>query len=128
MPSSSKRLSQEAISAMNSAYAPYSKYRVGCAILGDDGNIYTGCNIENASYGLTICAERVAVFNSVSKGVRKFRALCLATVYPSRPSMCGACRQVLSEFCDELDILYVDSKGHIWKKKLSKLLPEAFRL
>jgi cytidine deaminase len=92
-------LFEEAKKAAPAAYAPYSHFRVGAALLGDDGKVYTGCNVENRSFGLTICAERSALVSAVSRGVRSFTALAIATpdsVHPVGP--CGACRQVLSEF------------------------------
>jgi cytidine deaminase len=94
-------LFREARKAADFAYAPYSKFRVGAALLGEDGTLYTGTNVENRSYGLTICAERSAVVSAAGKGARKFIALAVATPdsnYPVGP--CGACRQVLTEFMD----------------------------
>ncbi|MBQ9694581.1 MAG: cytidine deaminase [Kiritimatiellae bacterium] len=80
------------------AYAPYSKFTVGAAIMADDGRIFTGCNVENVSFGLTVCAERIALFKAVSEGVRHFTALALCA--PESVTPCGACRQVLAEFCE----------------------------
>ena len=95
------QLYQAALAAADAAYVPYSHFRVGAALLGDDGTIYTGCNVENRSYGLTICAERSAVVQAVSKKCRSFKAIAVATPDSASPvGPCGACRQVLSEFMD----------------------------
>lgn len=107
------------------AYAPYSKFRVGCAVLTAVGNIYTGCNVENASYGLTICAERSAVFGAVSAGARNFRRIVVASDSEPPAPPCGACRQVLAEFGSELA---VESVGPTQTRRwtLRELLPDAF--
>ena len=95
------------------AYAPYSKYKVGAAALGSDGKIYTGCNIENASFGLTNCAERTAIFKMVSEGCQTFRALAVvgASETPGTSGPCGACRQVISEFCEDVNETPIISCG-----------------
>ena len=114
-----------AVAAKASAYAPYSNFRVGCAIETDDGRVFTGCNVENASYGLTMCAERVAVGAAVAAGAKKFVRVVVATdVDPPSPP-CGACRQVLYEFGTEAA---VEAVGPNWNRqwRLSELLPAAF--
>lgn len=115
--------------AAESAHCPYSKYRVGAALLGEDGEIYTGCNIENASYGLSVCAERVAIFNAIGCGCRKFGALALAGGRKEAATPCGACRQVLAEFCPpEMPVFYAGLKrGAICETSVGALLPLAFK-
>jgi cytidine deaminase len=123
-----KQLIDSALAARNRAYAPYSKFHVGAALMADDGEIVIGCNVENASYGMTICAERAAVFTAVAAGQRRFRAIAIATSGGLAP--CGACRQVLAEFGDELLILLVDSEGTkpTIELSLSQLLPGTFTI
>jgi len=114
-----------AVAAKAAAYAPYSNFRVGAAIQAEDGRVFTGCNVENASYGLTMCAERVATGAAVAAGAKKFVRVVVATdVDPPSPP-CGACRQVLHEFGPEAD---VESVGPNWNRhwRLSELLPAAF--
>jgi cytidine deaminase len=106
------------------AYAPYSRYKVGAALLGKSGQIYTGCNVENASYGHTICAERAAVVKAVSEGEREFEAVAVVTKNGDSP--CGACRQVLSEFSPELIVYIADKDGAYRTTTLKKLLPDSF--
>jgi cytidine deaminase len=110
------------------AYARFSNFRVGAAILSADGRIFTGCNVENSSYGLTICAERTALFKAVSEGCKDIVALALFTdsVPPARP--CGACRQVLFEFNPDLEIVSANDAGTKDKFRLSDIFPEGFRL
>lgn len=117
-----------ALAARQRAYAPYSKFHVGAALMADDGEIFLGCNIENASYGMTICAERAAVFSAVTAGQRKFRAIAIAT--PGGHAPCGACRQVLAEFSDELPVLLIDADNprNVVEVTLKELLPGRFRL
>ena len=106
------------------AYAPYSRYKVGAALLGKSGTVYTGCNVENASYGHTVCAERTAVLKAVSEGETEFEALALVTKNGGSP--CGACRQVLSEFAPKLTVYIADKNGDYRTTTLSKLLPDSF--
>lgn len=118
-------LIQKAVQAMDWAYAPYSKYPVGAAVLTESGKIYDGVNVENAVYPLTICAERVAIFKAVSQGETSFQAIAIATRNGGTP--CGACRQVMAEFGMDLIILLVDSTGRlVAEHTLSDLLPDAF--
>lgn len=118
-------LVQEAIEATKDAYAVYSNYPVGAALLTASGKIYRGCNIENASYGLTSCAERNAVFKSVSAGERELHMIALVTQNGGFP--CGACRQVMYEFNPNLPVIVADMSGNILKETtVSELLPHAF--
>ncbi len=123
-----QRLIAVAREAREDAYAPYSRFLVGAALLADTGQIVGGCNVENASYGLTICAERNAVFAAVAQGFQRFSAMALATAGGVTP--CGACRQVLAEFCDDLPILIVDvdKPGCVTETSLTVLFPGRFRL
>lgn len=120
------RLAEAAIAARQRAIAPFSKFLVGAAIEAEDGTIYTGCNIENASYGLTMCAERVAVFKALSEGVREFRRIVVAadTERPTPP--CGPCRQILWEFCGDTEVILVNLNGSMETFRMSELLPGAF--
>ena len=113
------------------AYAPYSGFKVGAALLAADGRIFTGCNVENASYGLTLCAERNAVFAAVAAGVREFSALAVTADADAPPVPCGACLQVLAEFCDEtFPILSGTTREQspTQRYSLGDLLPRAFRV
>ncbi|HXQ80497.1 MAG TPA: cytidine deaminase [Opitutaceae bacterium] len=124
--SAQRRLEKSARSAAARAYAPYSRFPVGAAVLGGSGRIYAGCNVENASYGLCTCAERAAVFSAVAAGERTVRAVTVytPTALPTPP--CGACRQVIHEFGPDAVIVSVcDAKSRI-ETKLSALLPGAF--
>jgi cytidine deaminase len=118
-------LTTAARSAQARAYAPYSKFRVGAALEATDGTVFLGCNVENASYGLTICAERAAVCAAVSAGVKRFRRAVVVSDVDPPAAPCGACRQVLAEFGLDLPIEGVGSKRTLtWR--LSDLLPVAF--
>ncbi len=122
-----KELAQKAVEAKSKALPPYSHFHVGAAILTDKDKIYLGGNIENSSYSLTICAERVAVFKAVSEGERNFKAIAIASDDESFCSPCGACRQVLNDLCGpELEVIMVNQKNELKVLKLSELLPLPF--
>ena len=115
----------QAQAARERAYAPYSNFAVGAALLARDGRVFTGCNVENAAYPTSMCAERVAVFKAVSEGERKFTAIAVVTSNGGTP--CGACRQVLAEFGLETLVLVADAAGNLKQEaSLSELLPGAF--
>lgn len=121
----SAELVRRAREVMKNAYAPYSKFHVGAAIEADDGTMHVGCNVENASYGLTICAERMAVGAAVAAGKRSFKRVAVATAVEPPATPCGACRQLLAEFGLDLEIIAAGpSSERRWK--LRELLPEAF--
>lgn len=112
--------------ARESAVAPFSNFKVGAVLESDDGRVFTGCNIENASYGLTICAERVAIFKAVSEGVRKFSRITVIADAPSITPPCGACRQIIWEFCGDVPVMMFDLQGNSEEMSMSELLPKAF--
>ncbi len=118
-------LKEKARQAAKRAYCPYSGYAVGAAVLADDGRIYAGCNVENASYSLTMCAERVALFKAVSDGAKKITAVCVYSEGGRMPYPCGACRQALNEFSEGLEVLVSDGKEDV-AATLSELLPHGF--
>ena len=119
-------LLKAARTAAQNAYAPYSNYKVGAAVLTGDNRIFTGCNIENASYGLTICAERVAIFNARLHGAKRFKIVAIHAPKPHDPLPCGACRQVMSEGDNHPDIVVENSEGKIQRYKFSDLFPQRF--
>ena len=121
---SDNELIQKAIEMRSQALAPYSNYKVGAAILTESGKIFGGCNIENSSYSLTICAERVALFKAVSEGETKFKALSVSTKNAGMP--CGACRQVIWDICGNIPVLICDDSSLITKTESIKLLPMPF--
>ncbi len=112
--------------ASYNAYAPYSRFQVGAALECDDGTVFTGCNIENASFGCTICAERTACVKAVSEGKRSFKRIAIFADSENWPTPCGACRQFLSEFSPDIEILCSKADGRYVSYKLSQLLPHQF--
>lgn len=112
--------------ARKTAYAPYSRYQVGAALMTTGGRLFTGVNIENASYGLTICAERVAVFSAVAAGERRFEALAITSSGRHEVTPCGACLQVLAEFAPDIKVITSDGSGRFNEYVLKDLLPRAF--
>jgi cytidine deaminase len=118
-------LIRAAVAARKNAYASYSKFFVGAALVTTDGRIFTGCNVENVSLGLTMCAERVAIGNAVANGCQSFEAIAIATEGAVSP--CGACLQVLAEFCQQLEILMTDEDGqNVRRMTLPAMLPDRF--
>lgn len=120
------QLAEEAIKAKLKAHPPYSNFHVGAALLTQDDKVYHGANIENSSYSLTICAERTAIFDAYLEGERKFKAMAIASDAPDFCPPCGACRQVISDLCGNIDVIMVNHKEEIKVLKLSDLLPFAF--
>jgi cytidine deaminase len=121
-------LRDAAFAAMENAYAPYSKFRVGAALRTSTGEIVTGCNVENAAYGEALCAERVAVSAAVARGMREFDEIAIATESEDPAPPCGSCRQTMSEFAPDLKVIGYSKNGKKVSWRLSDLLPEAFAL
>ena len=119
-------LISRALEAREMAYAPYSQYLVGAALLAKSGRIYMGCNVENAVYSVTICAERTAVFKAVSDGEKEFVAIAVATENGGSP--CGSCRQVLREFGKDITVLIADAVGNVRETTVGELLPDSFSI
>jgi len=125
-PQQKTALVQAALKARGNAYAPYSKYKVGAAVLGASGKIYDGCNVENASFGLTCCAERISIFKAISSGEKSLIAICVAG---KSPKPCGACRQVMAEFMSPTAPVYIAEAGKkatVRAFTLDELLPFTF--
>mgnify|MGYP003480151857 FL=1 len=122
-----KQLIEEAKKAREKAYIPYSRFGVGAALLGADGTIYHGCNIENAAYSMCNCAERTALFSAMAQGVTEFKTLAVVADTDRPVSPCGACRQVISELCDEdMPVILTNLKGDVLELTVKELLPGAF--
>lgn len=121
-------LIEKATQARESAYCPYSKFKVGAALLSESGKIYTGCNVENSSYGLTNCAERTAIFNMINAGEKKIKAIAIVLEAEDYGAPCGACRQVIYEFGQNTDVIMATVNGKHKVVKIKELLPYAFCL
>ena len=119
-------LLEAALAVRANAFAPFSKFQVGAAVEDADGRIHTGCNVENATYGLTVCAERVAIFKAISEGVRAFRRVAVAADTEVLTPPCGACRQILWEFCGDVEIILVNPRGKSESYQLKDLFPKPF--
>jgi len=119
-------LTDAALAARNNAHAPYSHFQVGAALEADDGRVFTGCNVENATYGLTVCAERVAVWKAISEGARKFRRIAIAADTATLTPPCGACRQILWEFCGDIELTLTNLHGQTETLHLKDLFPRPF--
>nr|WP_148271429.1 cytidine deaminase [Desulfosporosinus acidiphilus] len=126
LPEVRDELINKAAAAYQQAYVPYSHYPVGAAALFSSGLIFSGCNVENASYGLTVCAERNAIFQAAAKGERKLEAIVIAVPTDEFPSPCGACRQVIREFAEDCIVILVNGRRETRWTTLRKLLPESF--
>lgn len=123
---SNEKLLQSAREALQHSYSPYSRFRVGAALLTSSGKVFTGCNIENSSFSLTICAERTALFKAVSEGEISFSKILIVSDADDFISPCGACRQVISDLAGNVEIILTNSRGEMQHKKISDLLPLAF--
>jgi cytidine deaminase len=119
-------LIEAALSARENAHAPYSMFKVGAAILDSSGRIHTGCNVENATFGLTICAERVAVVKAVSEGAKGFSRVAVVADTDVLTPPCGACRQILWEFCGDAELILANLRGKTESMRLSDIFPRAF--
>jgi cytidine deaminase len=119
-------LLKSALAAREHAHAPFSKFRVGAALEDSTGRIHTGCNVENATYGLTVCAERVAVFKAISEGAREFRRIAIAADADRPTPPCGACRQILWEFCGDIELILINPSGFAESLRLKEIFPRPF--
>ena len=119
-------LLEAALRVRENAHAPFSGFHVGAALEDVDGNVHTGCNVENATFGLPVCAERVAVFKAISEGARKFRRIAVAADTDTLTPPCGACRQILWEFCGDIEVILVNPRGKTETMRMSTLFPRPF--
>ena len=121
-----KELIDAATDVRERAYAPYSNFKVGAAVETEEGDIYTGCNVESASYGLTVCAERVAIWKGISRGVTKFGRIAVVVDTEELTPPCGVCRQIIWEFCGDVPVILSNLNGRSETIQMSELLPRAF--
>src|SRR5579863_6357944 len=121
-----EELAKEALAARVNAHAPYSSFRVGAALETAGGRVYRGCNVENATYGLTVCAERVALWKALSEGERTFTHIAVVTSSDPPASPCGACRQLLWEYCGDIEVILVNPQGFRKTLRLSEIFPRPF--
>ena len=121
-----EELIESATQVREMAYAPFSKFRVGAAVRTKNGKIYTGCNVESASYGLTVCAERIAIWKAVSEGEREFVRVSVVADTEELTPPCGVCRQIIWEFCGDIPVTFANLKDKVETVQMSELLPRAF--
>lgn len=126
MSSSNEKLIESAIRARENAHAPFSNFKVGASLLTESGEIITGCNIENATYGLTLCAERVAIFKAISEGKKKFVKTAIVANTENLTPPCGACRQIIWEFCGDIEVVLANLQGATETFQMRELFPNAF--
>jgi cytidine deaminase len=122
----SDALVEAALHVRENAHAPFSKFKVGAAVLDQNGRVFTGCNVENATYGLTVCAERVAIFKAISEGAGKFTRVAVVADTDILTPPCGACRQILWEFCGDVELVMANLRGKSETVRLGELFPRAF--
>lgn len=121
-----EKLIAAATEARERAYAPYSRFQVGAAVCGESGNIYIGCNVESASYGLTVCAERVAIWKGISMGETRFKSIAVVADTDELTPPCGVCRQIIWEFGGDIPVIFANLDGKAETVQMSDLLPRAF--
>ncbi len=126
MKTAPKKIIEQAAKAREKAVAPFSNFKVGAALETKDGAVYTGCNIENASYGLTMCAERVAIFKAISEGAREFKTIAVVADTDELTPPCGPCRQIIHEFCGDIPVILANLKDKTETLPMNELLPRAF--
>ena len=123
---SAGELIEAAKAVRESAHAPFSNFKVGAAVESEDGRIFTGCNVENATYGLSVCAERVAIFKAISEGARQFSRICVVADTETLTPPCGACRQIIWEFCGDAEVILANLEGQVALHRMRDLFPRPF--